>query len=568
MATIQIADNDARVQYTQAVTADTTQLTIDFPFFDLDDIEVRVVDSNGVLNSPSRGTGTGTFAVVGTSVDDGFSGGYVTLGDTYTSSSTSITIFRDITASRTTDFPTSGPFNIASLNTELDKTIALIQQNESSVNRALRLSDEDTSASATLPTATNRSNKYLAFDSSGDPIASAGTADATPINAAMESFVQSSNVTDARALLLAGSNLTIPSGGFDASIESTGDINITPGTSNYVEIPTNGARYFKVGDMRLDDNVVYTPTIGTDMRIASGRDIIFGVAGAGGTEQASETVASGIFSFQGVGGDTPCALELVGGKSGGFATIGQIEFVDRQNNTGSKTCAVIKVDNPAGGASNATGGNIKFATQPTGGGGTVDSVTITHEGHLQVSTFENGPIFLVQNTNNGSLSTPSGMQIDFSSDNPDNNSAYFIKAEDSTTARFYVYSDGDVQNHDNSYSGISDSKLKQQITDASSQWDDIKALQIRKFKFNSDVADKGDSDSLWRLGVVAQEVESAGMNGLVYSSPDVDDDGNDLGTETKAVKYSILYMKAVKALQEAITKIEALEARVTTLENA
>ena len=58
------------------------------------------------------------------------------------------------------------------------------------------------------------------------------------------------------------------------------------------------------------------------------------------------------------------------------------------------------------------------------------------------------------------------------------------------------------------------------------------------------------------------------MNGLVYSSPDVDDDGNDLGTETKAVKYSILYMKAVKALQEAITKIEALEARVTTLENA
>mgnify|MGYP003136441635 CR=1 FL=1 len=36
MATIQIADNDARVQYTQAVTAGVTQLTIDFPFFALD----------------------------------------------------------------------------------------------------------------------------------------------------------------------------------------------------------------------------------------------------------------------------------------------------------------------------------------------------------------------------------------------------------------------------------------------------------------------------------------------------------------------------------------------------
>ena len=567
MATIQIADNDARKQYTQAVTANTTQLVIDFPFFSLDDIEVRVVDENGLLHTPSRGTGADTFAVVGTAVDDGFSGGYVTLGDTYTSSSTSITIFRDITASRTTDFPTSGPFNIAALNTELDKTMALIQQNETSVNRALRLSDEDTSTSATLPTATNRSNKYLGFDTNGNPIASAGTADGTPINAAMQAFVQSSNVTDARALLLAGSQLTIPSGGFDTTLQSTGDIQIIPGTNNYVEIPTDGQRYLTVGDMRLNDNVIRTPAVGTDMRISSGADLIFGVSGAGGTAQTSETAVN-FFSFQGVGGDYPCSIELVGGKSGGFTTVGQIEFVDRENNTGSKTCATIKVTNPSGGASNATGGNIVFGTQPTGGGGVTDHVTINSEGRLSVSTIENGEIFTVQNTHNGTLGGPSGMRIDFALDNPDNNSSFFIKAEDSTTARFYVYSDGDVQNHDNSYSGISDSKLKQQIADASSQWDDIKALQIRKFKFNSDVTDKGDSDSLWRLGVIAQKVESAGMNGLVYSSPDVDDDGNDLGTETKAVKYSILYMKAVKALQEAMTKIEALEARVTTLENA
>ena len=46
-----------------------------------------------------------------------------------------------------------------------------------------------------------------------------------------------------------------------------------------------------------------------------------------------------------------------------------------------------------------------------------------------------------------------------------------------------------------------------------------------------------------------------------------------LETTTKQVKYSILYMKAIKALQEAITRIETLEqdnialrARVTNLE--
>jgi hypothetical protein len=61
--------------------------------------------------------------------------------------------------------------------------------------------------------------------------------------------------------------------------------------------------------------------------------------------------------------------------------------------------------------------------------------------------------------------------------------------------------------------------------------------------------------------------------GLVSESPDRDADGNDLGTVTKSVNYSVLYMKAVKALQEAMERIETLEtqnadllARVTALE--
>ena len=83
-----------------------------------------------------------------------------------------------------------------------------------------------------------------------------------------------------------------------------------------------------------------------------------------------------------------------------------------------------------------------------------------------------------------------------------------------------------------------------------------------------EVSAKGDSDDLWRLGVVAQEVETAGMNGLVEEAVDRDEDMKDLGTTTKSVKYSVLYMKAVKALQEAMTRIETLEAKVTALENA
>ena len=79
-------------------------------------------------------------------------------------------------------------------------------------------------------------------------------------------------------------------------------------------------------------------------------------------------------------------------------------------------------------------------------------------------------------------------------------------------------------------------------------------------------ADNLDAPNM--LGVIAQEVEAAGMNGLINNSPDVDPETReDLGTVTKQVNYSILYMKAVKALQEAMDRIETLEADVAALKN-
>ena len=184
MATISIADNDARVQYTQAVTAGTTQLTIDFPFFDNDDINVIVTSAAGLDTTLSRGTGTGTFAVVGTSVDDGFSGGYITLGDTYSNTATKFTIFRDITVERTTDFPTSGPFNISSLNTELDKIFAIEQELETKLGRTMKLADSDTAASLTLPNVDTRKGTVLAFNAtSGLPEAGPNISNLTTIAA-------------------------------------------------------------------------------------------------------------------------------------------------------------------------------------------------------------------------------------------------------------------------------------------------------------------------------------------------------------------------------------------------
>jgi hypothetical protein len=135
---------------------------------------------------------------------------------------------------------------------------------------------------------------------------------------------------------------------------------------------------------------------------------------------------------------------------------------------------------------------------------------------------------------------------------------YGATATDTGTVSFAVYTNGNVQNTNNSYGALSDIKLKENIVDASSQWDDIKALRPVNYNFK-------EGQVHTQLGLIAQEVELVSP-GLVSESPDRDEDGNDLGTVTKSVNYSVLYMKAVKALQEAMERIETLEAKVAALE--
>jgi hypothetical protein len=129
----------------------------------------------------------------------------------------------------------------------------------------------------------------------------------------------------------------------------------------------------------------------------------------------------------------------------------------------------------------------------------------------------------------------------------------------SGTVSYTVWTNGNVVNTNNSYGSLSDAKLKENIVDANSQWNDLKAIQVRNYNFI-------EGQTHTQIGVVAQEVETVSP-GLVSESPDRDEEGNDLGTTTKSVNYSVLYMKAVKALQEAMERIENLETRIATLEN-
>jgi hypothetical protein len=131
------------------------------------------------------------------------------------------------------------------------------------------------------------------------------------------------------------------------------------------------------------------------------------------------------------------------------------------------------------------------------------------------------------------------------------------------TTCFYVYSNGDIQNTNNSYGQItSDERFKQDIVDAPSQWDDIKAVRLAKYRWKSDPT----GDLL--LGPIAQELQAVSpglVDTRIATAEDVPASGGLVaeGDEVLGFKASILYMKAVGALQEAMERIETLEQRLS-----
>ena len=129
----------------------------------------------------------------------------------------------------------------------------------------------------------------------------------------------------------------------------------------------------------------------------------------------------------------------------------------------------------------------------------------------------------------------------------------FMFCEVSGSNKFIILSSGNVINANNSYGQISDISLKENIVDAKSQWNDIKNIKIRNFNFKSSTG----HDTHTQIGLVAQEVET-----VCPKLVDTNEDGK------KIVTSSVLYMKAVKALQEAQARIETLEAKVTALEGS
>jgi len=183
--TINLSDNSPRVIYTVAAGVTQSSFTVPFDFFEEGDVNVYV---DGVLK-----TITTDYTVSGGSG----TGGTVTMSVTGISGGSSVVLTRDLTLERTTDFPTSGPFDVTSLNTELDRFTAMSADLKDQVDRALQLTDYDADANLTLPDLNSRKGKVLAFDATtGDLVNGPSTAGVNTVAAAAADIATLADIQD------------------------------------------------------------------------------------------------------------------------------------------------------------------------------------------------------------------------------------------------------------------------------------------------------------------------------------------------------------------------------------
>jgi hypothetical protein len=143
--------------------------------------------------------------------------------------------------------------------------------------------------------------------------------------------------------------------------------------------------------------------------------------------------------------------------------------------------------------------------------------------------------------------------------NCNNTSSYHIISATGGSDRFYVFGNGNVVNTNNSYGSLSDVKLKENIADASPKLADLMQVKVRNYNLIGQTTKQ--------LGVVAQELETI-FPALVDKTPDKDAEGNDLGTTTKSVKYSVFVPMLIKAIQELKAELDSVKSELATIKGA
>ena len=260
---ILVNDTTPRNQYT--ASGGQTTFAYSFEIFDVTDI--KVYNGSTLLTYASSPSGGTQYSVTNAGVTGG---GNIVLGSGGASAGNTITIVRDIAVKRTTDFPSSGPFVIDSLNTDLDKQVAMMGEREDEIARSIRQTDEDASATLTLPLKDARKGKVLSFHAtSGSVETTVASTDVTTI-AGIASDVTAVTAIASNVTAVAGNATNINTVAGKASEITSVAAKASLLTSDFVSDLNTVA----VTDVINDLNTLATSDIVTDINLLATSDII------------------------------------------------------------------------------------------------------------------------------------------------------------------------------------------------------------------------------------------------------------------------------------------------------
>ena len=134
-----------------------------------------------------------------------------------------------------------------------------------------------------------------------------------------------------------------------------------------------------------------------------------------------------------------------------------------------------------------------------------------------------------------------------------NTTSRFFAGQGGATERIKIYSNGNIQNSNNSYGQLSDINLKENIVDATPKLDEINQVRVVNFNYIDDVDEETNVPNK-QIGVIAQEVEQI-FPGMVYECGDTE-------TPTKSVKYSVFVPMLIKAVQELTQEVQTLKDQI------
>jgi len=156
------------------------------------------------------------------------------------------------------------------------------------------------------------------------------------------------------------------------------------------------------------------------------------------------------------------------------------------------------------------------------------------------------PTLMLAHTGTGNP-TCYGLNVIHDSTDSDTTGRFFLGATNGgATEKIKIYTNGNVQNANNSYGQLSDRKLKENIEDATPKLDDLMQVQIKNFNYID--------DETKQIGVIAQELEDI-FPALVYETPDTErQDINKTDEEG-----NIIYQTEQVLVSEAVEGQEAIE---------